>query len=63
MILATITIGFAVLLAQIAFTEWRRYKAAITADVNQSFGHAHRIYPTAKPHAVKPGKYLTNTRQ
>jgi hypothetical protein len=57
MILATLILGFAVLLAQIAFTEWRRWKAAITADVNQSFGHAHRIYPTAKPHAVKPGKY------
>jgi hypothetical protein len=57
MILATLTIGFAVLLTQIAFTEWRRWKAAITADVNHSFGHARRIYPTAKPHAVKPGKY------
>jgi hypothetical protein len=63
MILATLILGFAVLLAQIAYTEWRRWKAAITADVNQSFGHAHRIYPTAKPHAVKPGKYLTNTKQ
>jgi hypothetical protein len=63
MILATITTGFAVLLTQIAYTEWRRWKAAITADVNHSFGHAHRVYPTAKPHAVKPGKYLTNTRQ
>jgi hypothetical protein len=60
MILATITTGFAVLLTQIAYTEWRRWKAAITADVNNSFGHAHRVYPTAKPHAVKPGKYLTN---
>jgi hypothetical protein len=60
MILATITTGFAVLLSQIAFTEWRRWKAAIIADVNNSFGHAHRVYPTAKPHAVKPGKYLTN---
>jgi hypothetical protein len=57
MILATITTGFAVLLTQIAYTEWRRWKAAITADVNHSFGHAHRVYPTAKPHAVKPGKY------
>ena len=60
MILATITIGFAVLLSQIAIHEWRRWKAAITADVNHSFGHAHSVYPTAKPHAVKPGKYLTN---
>jgi hypothetical protein len=57
MILATLILGFAVLLAQIAFTEWRRWKVAITADVNQSFGYAHRVYPTAKPHAVKPGKY------
>ena len=57
MILATLILGFAVLLAQIAFTEWRRWKAAITAEVNHSFGHAHRVYPTAKPHAVKPGKY------
>jgi len=60
MILATLILGFAVLLTQIAFTEWRRWKAVITADVNHSFGHAHRIYPTAKPHAVKPGKYRTN---
>jgi hypothetical protein len=57
MILATLILGFAILLAQIALHEWRRWKAAITADVNHSFGHAHRIYPTAKPHAVKPGKY------
>jgi hypothetical protein len=57
MTLATLILGFAILLSQIAIHEWRRWKAAITADVNQSFGHAHRIYPTAKPHAVKPGKY------
>jgi hypothetical protein len=60
MILATLITGFTILLTQIAFTEWRRWKEEITADVNQSFGHAHRVYPTAKPHAVKPGKYLTN---
>jgi hypothetical protein len=58
MIPATIATGLTILLLLILREEWRLAMRRASAEVEQSFGHAHRIYPHAAPMEVMPGKYL-----
>jgi len=58
MIPATIATGLTILLLLILREEWRLALRRASAEVEQSFGHAHRIYPHAAPMKVMPGKYL-----
>jgi hypothetical protein len=52
-IAATVIIGFGYLFAMQA---WQA-RIAIDREIVRLFGHAHRVYPPAKPMQVKPGRF------
>lgn len=53
MIATTVILGFGYLLALQA----GQARAALEREIARLFGHAHRVYPPAKPMQVKPGRF------
>lgn len=56
---AFVTLGLTIFTLLIVIEEYRRHTAVLRRQIEESFGHAHRIYPPAPDHVVPEGKYLT----